>query len=106
MLTSPAFVDENGDLHLHGRQAGSFDFDFFDDTGAMLDMSAAIVTFEVGPDINVVLTPVIGSTQRLRVTLSNALVKDIYEAQDKQFVLNQSGEILMEGMIYTRGWVE
>lgn len=106
MLAPPPIIDENGDLQLHGRQSGVIYFDFLNDVGAPLDMTGASVTFEVGPTVNVTLVSVGTPIQRMSLTLSNAIVKDIYAANDKEFVLNQGGVILMEGIAYARGWTE
>ena len=107
MISPPPWIDDNGDMQLHGRQSGNIYFDFFEDDGVTpIDMSARTVVFEVGPDINVTLTSVVGDTNRLRLVLDAATVDAIFNAEDKQFVLNEAGLIYMEGIVYTRGWIE
>lgn len=107
MIQPPALVDENGDIFLHGRQGASLVIEFKNPDGTARDVSAATMVFEVGPVLNVTLTNTTGGKQ---LTLSQANVKSIFEAEDKNFVLLETSATpvtpLWQGVIYMSGWVE
>lgn len=110
MILQPAVVDDNGDIILHGRQGAEIILEFKDETGATRNMTAATVTFEVGPTVNVSLTPVSGEPAQMKLTLSNTDVKAIYAAKDRRFVFMETSlpqpTPIWVGMVYVEGWVE
>lgn len=110
MINQPAVVDDNGDIFLHGRQGATIILEFKDVAGALRNMSVATVTFEVGPTVNIVLTPVAGQTAQMKLTLTQANVKSIAASAIKDFVfLDTTGAVadpVWRGTVYVSGWVE
>lgn len=109
MINQPEIVDDNGDIFLHGRQGASIILEFKDVNGVLRDMSAATVTFEVGPLVNVALTPVVGNTAQMELVLTQADVKAIYNQDIKDFVFLEAGTVpnpVWRGTVYVSGWVE
>jgi hypothetical protein len=110
MIEQLTVVDENGDIILHGRQGAEIILDFENEDGSPLDMSAATVTFEVGPTVNINLTPVAGQPSQMRLTLTNDDVKAIALAENKEFVVLETSSALptphWTGLVYIIGWTE
>jgi len=110
-MTLPPLVDERGDINLHGRQGAELILEFYDENGVARDMSAATVTFEVGPSLNYPLAPVAGVPSQMKLTLANADVKDIFNAPNKNFIVLETVPALVPtphwvGMVYVSGWIE
>jgi hypothetical protein len=105
----PDVIDENGDINLHGRQGAVITLSFSLDDGSPEDVSAKAMVFECGTDINISL--VNGSSVDEKVlTLTNADIKTIFAARNKDFVLldNSGAQPTPRwmGTVYIRGWVE
>ena len=110
MIEQPSVVDCNGDIHLHGRQGLQLPVEFADANGTLRDMSGASVVFEVGPDINVNLTPVPGVASQMLLTLTQADVKAIADSRLKDFVFLETSAAVptpvWRGVVYVTGWTE
>lgn len=110
MSAQQPVVDENGDLFLHGRQGLELVIEFQNADGTPRDVSAAEMTFEVGPSVNETLTPVPGNIDQLQLTLSNDDVKAIFAENNKEFVfIDHSAPQptpFWVGVVYPLGWTE
>ncbi|WP_037500717.1 hypothetical protein [Sphingomonas jaspsi] len=110
MVEPEALVDNNGDIHLHGRQGAVLTVEFTDITGALRNMVGTTVMFEVGPNINVALTNVVGQPAQMQLTLTQANVKAIYQSKIKDFIFLETSAAqptpLWTGVCYVTGWVE
>jgi hypothetical protein len=105
----PDIVDDNGDIQLHGRQGVVISVNFVDDNDLPRDMTGVSVTFECGTGINKTLVAG-ATTDELLLELTNADIKVIYAASNKDFVVldNTAPEPtpLWVGTVYIYGWVE
>ena len=111
MIEQPAVVDENGDIILHGRQGAEIVIEFQNSDGSARSMVGATVTFECGETINVPLTAVAGEAAQMKLTLTNLIVKDIFNAENKDFVILETAPAALPtphwvGRVYVNGWIE
>jgi hypothetical protein len=115
-IPQPAWIDSCGNLRLNGRTALTLTISFQDGSGAPLDVSASIYTFEVDAILKTTLAPVSGHTDQQVLQLDqpdvaligvsgNPKVGPHFVLRDET-VSDDEGVVRWEGMVIVRGFTQ
>lgn len=100
------FIDETGDMHLHGREGGIAVFDFEDENRNPRDMTGASVYFETA-SFRKKLEPGEADSQLILILERGELATALNKRQD-YVVIDETGEVphvILEGNVIVSGWV-
>jgi hypothetical protein len=109
IVPQPAMIDRQGNISLNGREGAVIPVQYHDENDVALDISEAVLFFEVAGKLRKALEPGADATERL-IVLTQADVALVSKTPGNAFVVrDETGDVpdvLWEGMISRRGTAE